>query len=156
MLPAPLATQLRNNNENTSKPWTFSRVVVILREHAVRYAGRTVAGITPRLFTVYEPVSSNARNVYYIAWRISKGPHGCSKPGLGRAAMFRFMVVAEAFLRRAAKNQRPLSCNSTIMSLIIIISFAIRQLQMNPPKHSFDMMILYSYRSECTLNTNQL
>ena len=39
---------------------------------------------------------------------------------------------------------------------IIIISFAIRQFQMNPTKPSFDMTILYSYRDECTLNTNQL
>ena len=40
--------------------------------------------------------------------------------------------------------------------IIIIISFAIRQFQMNPTKPSFDMTILYSYRDECTLNTNQL
>ena len=41
-------------------------------------------------------------------------------------------------------------------SIIIIISFAIRQFQMNPTKPSFDMTTLYSYRDECTLNTNQL
>ena len=39
---------------------------------------------------------------------------------------------------------------------IINISFAIRQFQMNPTKPSFDMTMLYSYRDECTLNTNQL
>ena len=39
---------------------------------------------------------------------------------------------------------------------IINISFAIRQFEMNPTKPSFDMTILYSYRDECTLNTNQL
>ena len=46
--------------------------------------------------------------------------------------------------------------NPTIFLIIIIISFAIRQFQMNPTKPSFDMTILYSYRDECTLNTNQL
>ena len=39
---------------------------------------------------------------------------------------------------------------------INIISFAIRQIQMNPTKPSFHMTMLYSYRDECTLNTNQL
>ena len=37
--------------------------------------------------------------------------------------------------------------------IIIIISFAIRQYQVDPTKPSFDMTILCSCRDECTLNT---
>ena len=38
------------------------------------------------------------------------------------------------------------SCAGGIDIIIIIISFAIRQFQMNPTKPSFDVTILYSYR----------
>ena len=44
----------------------------------------------------------------------------------------------------------------TNLHLLFPLLFASRQFQMNPTKPSFDMTILYSYRDECTLNTNQL
>ena len=53
-------------------------------------------------------------------------------------------------------RQRGLRFSVFVFTIIIVVIFHPTQFQMNPTKPSFDMTIRYSYRDECTLNTNQL
>lgn len=46
-----------------------------------------------------------------------------------------------------------LATESFVISYVFSMPFAVRQMQMNPIKPSFDMTMLYSYMNECTLNT---